>query len=296
MLIIGSAAAKAWDNNFRSPKDFDAITTYQEFQFIVHQYKSRRVLRSVYPISGSKMVIKLVPDSDHPIQEYEIAYPGTSAEALLGTQDWLNRYARINELLMIKLSHRYKKNSPHFLKTMRDIQYFRSRGAELTPELQVILKAREAETYTYAHPKLSQAKDEFFVKSESFYVYDHDDIHKAVTLLDKPAYLHFKPEDLEVMVSKKMWDACPEHIKLSAGLEEATVLALERSLISLPGVLTPKQAFDKALEKVCTSITSGWFREYCWEHYDQIQSMYSDDYWPRFQAAVAAGKVKAFSP
>lgn len=48
--------------------------------------------------------------------------------------------------------------------------------------------------------------------------------------------------------------------------------------------------------RLSTSITSGWFREYCWEHYDQIQSMYSDDYWPRFQAAVAAGKVKAFSP
>ena len=42
-----------------------------------------------------------------------------------------------------------------------------------------------------------------------------------------------------------------------------------------------------ALMKVCTSITSGWFREYAWENYDKVLDLYNelgeDDYVQRFQ-------------
>ena len=41
-----------------------------------------------------------------------------------------------------------------------------------------------------------------------------------------------------------------------------------------------------ALEKVCTSITSGWFREYAWENYHRVVHMYKtlgvNDYIDRF--------------
>jgi len=35
---------------------------------------------------------------------------------------------------------------------------------------------------------------------------------------------------------------------------------------------------------VCTSITSGWFREYAWENYDRVLDLYNslgDDYYIR---------------
>jgi len=65
-------------------------------------------------------------------------------------------------------------------------------------------------------------------------------------------------------------------------------------LIPFPGVLTPPQAFDMALMKVCTSITSGWFREFAWENYDAVQSMYSDRYVEKFQHGKLEGVVKPF--
>lgn len=42
-----------------------------------------------------------------------------------------------------------------------------------------------------------------------------------------------------------------------------------------------------ALEKVCTSITSGWFREYAYENYYEVVAMYhklgKNDYIKRFK-------------
>jgi hypothetical protein len=46
--------------------------------------------------------------------------------------------------------------------------------------------------------------------------------------------------------------------------------------------------------KVCTSITSGWFREYAWENYHRVLQMYSDDFVVQFKQGLAEGKVKPF--
>lgn len=94
------------------------------------------------------------------------------------------------------------------------------------------------------------------------------------------------------MCDKGMFFDSAEIIRDLAVLEESYVLALERSLVPFPGGKTPKEAFDMALMKVCTSITSGWFREYAWEHYDAVQAMYNDNYVEKFQRGVINGTVK----
>ena len=295
MLMIGSCALNYHDpKSNRIPKDADYIITREELETVIRTFRTTSTA-TIYPVSGSCVVVKFNHNGVNKIHEYNIAYEDTSDEMILDYCDG-EFFAPLNVLLMLKLSHRYKKNSLHFLKTMRDIQYLRSLGAQLDSALEKILKVREKETYNYDHPSLNQSKESFFDKvNDSFYVWDHDDIHKAVATLDKPAYLYFKPENSEVMVSKKLWNACTLDIQLRAGLEESYVLALERSLVPAPGVLTPKQAFDKALEKVCTSITSGWFREFCWEHYDQIQGLYKEDFVEKFNRAVESGLVGKFT-
>lgn len=296
MLRIGSAALNDYEF-VRRPRDRDFISTIEEYEHIIGNRRQSGYLVAAYPYSSSKMVERYrVPGFGPCIAEYSIAWDGTSDSDILEYCGRGAHTAPLDVLYMLKMSHRYKKNSPHFLKTMKDIQLMRKLGAKLEKgtTLYQIYKKREKETYTYAHPKLKQAKDSFFVKDESFYVWDHDDIHRAVATFHKPAYLYFKPDDSEVMVDKGMWDSCHEEIKLAAGLEESYVLAIERSLVPHPGVLTPKQAFTKALEKVCTSITSGWFREYCWENYDKIMDLYSPDYYNRFLLAVSKGQIKEF--
>jgi hypothetical protein len=190
---------------------------------------------------------------------------------------------------MLKMSHRFLRNSPFFLKTMNDIHVMRKLGAKIPDE--AFLKDREKATYTYEHPKLNVKKDDFFTGDGVQYVYPHDDIHEIVAHLDKPAYKFYQPEDSQVNVTKEMFFAQPRMIQLFGVLEEAYVLALERALIPFPGKMTPKRSFDMALMKVCSSITSGFFREFAWENYHEVQSLYNDDYVERFWKAVVDGIV-----
>jgi hypothetical protein len=134
------------------------------------------------------------------------------------------------------------------------------------------LKKRAAETYKYSHPKLNKAKDQFFADDGVNYVYDHDTLHTVVAVGDRPAYMEYQVEGADVLCSKEKFFSVDEHTRLYGVYEEACVLAIERAVI--PYNTDPDKAFEIALEKVCTSITSGWFREFAWENYDQVLVMH----------------------
>lgn len=305
MLLIGSQALKYYTKLDREPRDWDFIGTIDEIESFIQERKDE--VESAYPSNeGKKMIVKL--KNELPI-EFEIAWEGSTAEKVLQftklnladhnmkekvvpALDKLAILPSLNILYELKLSHRYLKNSPHFLKTMRDIQLMRSLGAQIEhPEW---LKEREKETYNYSHPKLSVSKDEFFKKDDGqvVYIYDHDTIHIAMARFDKPAYEYFKPEGSQVLCDKKMFFDSPEEIKLASVIEEATVLALERSQIPYKGLVEPLWSFKMALFKVCTSITSGYWREYAYSVYDQVLALYDEKYVEKFWKAVDDGIVK----
>ncbi|AJD81939.1 hypothetical protein YenMTG1_130 [Yersinia phage vB_YenM_TG1] len=197
--------------------------------------------------------------------------------------------------LAIKLSHRYKKNNPFFEKTQHHIRFLRNKGIILNKQLERIVEVREKETLSYAHPVLDVSKDAFF--KDDIYTYDHDTIHEAIALIDQPAYKYYMKDDSQVMTSKEKFMALPKEIQLAGVYEEACVLALERSQI--PNNFKPgsELSFKMALEKVCTSITSGWFREFAWENYFVVMAMYKklgpNDYVKRFK--LNFNKVKPFT-
>ncbi|ENM2376537.1 hypothetical protein AB6T86_000101 [Shigella sonnei] len=203
------------------------------------------------------------------------------------TKDRLNGFywATPEICLAIKMSHRFKKNNPFFLKTMNHIQYLRGKGVTLNDELTEIMLKRQKETLNYAHPVLDTSKSAFF--KDDIYTYDHDTIHEAIALTDRPAYTFYMKDGSEVMTSREKFESLPEMVKLAGVYEESCVLALERSQIPNDFKINPEASFMMALEKVCTSITSGWFREYAWENYSKVVSMYQslghDDYVKRFK-------------
>lgn len=297
MLLIGSAALAFVAELDREPKDADLIATIDEYEDFIAKHKQNLV--STYPVNKGKKLIIFLKDTK-PI-EMEIAWPDSTAETLLNalsmedlpTTNFLGQevsVAPLHILYQLKMSHRFLKNSPHFLKTMKDIKFMRSLGAQITmPDW---LKAREVETYDYKHPKLNVSKDDFFKKDEGVtYVYDHDSIHEAVKRYDRPAYTYFKPENSQVLCDRAMFEASSREVQLASVVEEATVLALERSQIPFKNQVTPKWSFDMALMKVCTSITSGWWRSFAWEHYDEVQALYDENYVAKFWEAVKKGVV-----
>jgi len=297
MLLVGSRALI--HNNpelvgVRNPVDWDYICSIE--QFTAWHKANRSILRFAVPTDGGKYYH--CRDKDGMNYEFEIAWPGTTAETFLIEYNAMNLDVRAtasnHDLLLIKESHKYKRNSPHFLKTMSDIKFLRGKlnGGEPVEWIErnrEILKAREAETYTYAHPKLDVNKTDFFLGDGVQYIYDHDSIHETQALLwsdngdtewPRPAYSFYMKEGSEVMTSKEKFFSVDESIRLYGVYEECCVLALERSQIphglGKEGGPSARWSFEMALMKVCTSITSGWFREFAWENYQKVLDLYNE--------------------
>lgn len=285
MILVGSVALKYVCEDLsedfpRECSDHDYLCTEKEWENVSSEEGWDLVERS-----GNKGHIKY-KDKHY---EFEIAQENSSTEDLINyCNSKVCYYAPLEVLYLLKMSHRFKKDSPHFLKTMRDIHFMRSIGAGIPEELQAILKKREEETYTYSHPNLNVKSKEFFNGDNVNYIYDHDTIHQAVAVLSKPAYKSYMKDGSEVMTSKEKFMAQDEVTKLLGVYEESCVLALERSQIPNNFSVSPEVSFMTALSKVCTSITSGWFREYAYENYNKVVAIYFKmgklDYIERFKS------------
>lgn len=204
-------------------------------------------------------------------------------------------------LYMIKLSHRYKPGV-HFSKTMNDIKYLRNvmneKGIDFSSECldHDFIERRRREYVKKADYKLNVSKSEFFT-SNFDYVYDHDTIHEAVALNGHvPAYTKYTTE--EVYSSKELFFKCSEEVRIQGVLEECYTLAIERVYVpninNKDFVFNPYTAFVTALNKVCTTITSGWFREYAWENYDLMISHFESEYIDKFKYALENGNIKPY--
>ena len=314
MLVIGSHALKeavgtdAFQARGLPCADLDLIGTWEEL------LEYQKLTKIAYPVSEKKWFLKFNSTSWNPsgIVEYEIAWPGSLEETLmdhaqsLPHSNWTvvnpsvtiaphtttMKVANKDALYALKMSHRYLKNSSHFLKTMADIKLLRSHGAVIWSYPWFV--AREKQTYNYGSPKLNQNKEDFFSDDGIDYHYDHDELHKVVMIGEEPAYTKYQVDGEEILSSQKKFNDLPHITQMAGVYEEAAVLALERSVI--PHQAPPEKAFMIALEKICTSITSGWFREFAWENYDQVilfyKSVGEEYYHENFQDALAEGTIK----
>lgn len=305
IVVIGSYAMNHHIPGHRTPSDLDIVAPHAE----LNRYKDFFGARTYYPTHKGKKVFMRTANGD--ICEAEVAWKGSSAEALYnlvlddpntqtvtlgGTR---HAYPSLNFLYMLKMSHRYLKDSPHFLKTMADIKMLRSKGAVIQPEHEAFYQQRMADTYVYSHPDLSVDKATFFDAEATGvpYVYDHDSIHEAIRTLPVPAYTLFAEPGHQVKSSEVLFWQAGHDVRIRAGMEESMVLAIERSLVPYPDKMTPTEAFLYSLMKVCTSVTSGWFREFVWESYDEIVELQKEyhDYYDQFQKGLASGIVKPYN-
>lgn len=318
VVIIGSHAL-TWHgiDIGRIPKDSDYIMTYNKFESYIKDCKKHDFQPpQYYPISNGK---KFVSKRSTQIDEIEIAWENSLVEELMHYIDndldtiKVNLKEQLNidnlsvkefwipsldVLYTLKMSHRFLKNSPHFEKTRDDIFLLRNHGAKIFE--QEWFKKREEQTYNYSHPALNVNKKEFF-KDETFYKYDHDDIHEAVKYGKRPAYKKILVPGEQVKCSPDLFNNLTFLEKMWCAIEEVRVLTLERGLIPNDFKVNPYKMYKIAAQKVCTSITSGWFRDFCWENYDLIietyekELMYNDNFVDKFEKALYNGKVRDFN-
>lgn len=306
MLLVGSKALICYDKKYICPNakrhwDTDIICSYEDYQKFEQTISGEK---KIIPNKNGKNIA--IISKEKGVFDFEIALSGSSGELLIQlvkehqlgklVDKRLDMYAaNPNVVFALKKSHRFLKDSPHFLKTMYDFKYLRDEMGCSVPEiLKEFYTKREKDTYNYSHPKLNVTKNDFF---QDTYQYDHDSIHEQVKMLEHPAYWYFKEEKAEVKCSRKLFEEQTEEVKLYSVLEETYVLALERSQIPNrhKPVWSPKKSFEFALFKLCTSISSGWWRNYAYEQFYKVKEMYNPEYASNFFKKADAGLVKPFS-
>ena len=306
MLLIGSHALKHnLDHLVDVPNDFDFICDEEEcFDYIrdnrlaikrVDQYKCVAKSRSgvhyefSFPVDGTAYKILK-----------EIAYNGNISETMFHAAHKID--VPTSEFLhALKLCHRYKDHV-HFLKTMKTIRMLRSQS------IGVLYDERFAEVekkFTTKPFSLNKKADEFFRESDGFYVVQHDDIHRGIVGDgNTPAYELIVSG--EVQCDMNRFFSLSREDQLKCAIEECFVLAIERAVLPKYGVDIPAlssllvdtgllfRSYLTSVQKVCTRVTSGRFREFCWENYIDILAGFDLDYYRNFIKAVKAGNVRPF--
>lgn len=304
MLIIGSTALKEGLKKYglelgRDPKDFDLICSQKEMEEFCEEYQSTPEKLADYKYhvvlpQGSHVEFELLEQSKSGqlYMEYINKFKLNTIQSLVQNR----YYAPLEVMLSIKRSHRHYPRQ--FDKHIRDYSLIKS--VMPVDILDGITKIREQETKerygALKTPSLAKSSKDFFTDNVSNRVFIHDEIHKIMAHKEKPMYEYYSVGDGTVKCSKKKFFALKGLDKMKGVLEEAYVIALERILIPMMysgGPLsTPEKAFKWALMRICTTLTSGWFRDFATENYEMIYKIYNPFYYETFFDAVDNGRIK----
>ncbi len=299
MILIGSRALALRANQVlsRNPKDFDFICTFNEYESWLAENSSKISPTKIYASQDDK---KMIVEGKSNC-EFEIVKSGSSSEMFYNlvkedkeTFDTkFGSVPNLDLLFTLKSSHKYLKNSPHFWKNLSDYHRMKIVGAVVRPEYKEFLRLREKETYTYNHPSLTnQTKESFFSAAHGVqYTFDHDSLHEAVKYLEKPAYKYYAKDNDQIKSDKEKFFASEQKIRVYGVIEESSVLALERALIPNFDMWTLDSAWLFAFSKVCTSITSGFFRSWAYENAFEILKSRPKDFYEKFQNGLKSGVV-----
>ena len=257
-----------------------------------------KIATEIYNEQLSKLVglTKIKGHTENLKFEIEIAQPGSSAAFILEIMGKTNssepeRYkiASLEILEAIKTSHIIFPYN--FRKHMADLNLMRSklgRERNYTPErsydLDKLIIHRRLEHYLRlgvpgSHINLNKMNEDFLENEVTLYVdkyIKHDDLHLRVMIDGKtPAYDELRVDKNKAMMSKILFDEASSAMRLNCVREEAMTIALERYL--LPDREKDAQtAYTKALIRVCTTLTKGWFREFAVNVYYLVEKLETD--------------------
>ena len=133
-------------------------------------------------------------------------------------------------------------------------------------------------------PSLNQSNKDFFDDSVTK-IFIHDDIHELMAHDDRPMYERMKkPETMDhAWCSEDGWNQLDHDQQVKCVLEECYVISLERFIIPLKmGLINsdksfvPKVYFLMALEKVCTTLCSGYFRDFALNNWREIHESFDE--------------------
>lgn len=315
MIIIGSKALmfrleQTEEVVNRSRKaDYDVIMSVDEFS--TWSKDNFSFIKYLVPTKENKF--KAVLQNNGVISKYEIevGFDGTSSKFLLDNVDSVtDKYVvqgflgehffalSLPYLLLTKKSHLIYP--VHFEKNIEDYHLLKSLVGEL--ELDELmqeyynLRSNEARVrYNQRTPKLNVTTEDFFSSKLNVpHYFVHDDIHEVMAHHDEPVYKKMQPDPSMAWCAKDMFFALPYEMQVQAVQEEAYVISLERYIVPQYGENHDDHftCYKNALKRICTTLCSGWFREFAIENYPEAIKRYNPNFVGMLKDAVTTGRIK----
>lgn len=178
-------------------------------------------------------------------------------------------------LTLIKRSHLWRdlsfgKHITHYHKALAPYRTWGESDKKFLED-RIALTKKE---FPQGNPNLMQSKEDFFddgVKKQ----YDHDYLHELFAYQEKPLYTKLLREEGLAWCEKDKWETLSFEEKVLCVSEEVQVIATERMLIPNDWNYPSKLAYMKALQKVCTTLCSNWFRDFAIDFYPEVLLEYN---------------------
>lgn len=187
-------------------------------------------------------------------------------------------------LMLIRRSHLHRPiNFAKHIRVYHELKRYWKTDQHYYSLLLKLTKATK-EKYGDRTPKLNKKKGEFFDDYVTKY-YEHDWLHQVTCYYDKPIYTRLQRDSDRVWCDKELWYGLSYQDKVKCVQEECFVIALERYIIpkleNCEKHPPPHFAFSWALERVCTTLTSGFFRHFAIENWPVI-SVFNNNFLEKF--------------
>lgn len=202
-------------------------------------------------------------------------------------------------LAMIKRSHLWRDLS--FQKHITDWHKHglcaELQGIDYTkhPIVQIDLEERTALTkkaFPQGNPNLMQSVEDFFDDAVQK-KYNHDYLHELFAYYDKPLYTRLQENSKLAWCSKELWYNLSAVDQVKCIAEEVQVIATERFLVPRDWDFPAKLAYMKALDKVCTTLCSGYFRDAAIDNYPAILELFDKSRFDRVQAILNSSSAES---
>ena len=200
----------------------------------------------------------------------------TSSEHTIVFNDKVVHIVNPVGLAIVKRSHLWRdlgfnKHITHYWKYLAEHMKNTHLGDRILLTQRTILTHK---MFPQGTPNLNQTVQEFFTDGVKK-VHNHDFVHALFAYQEQPMYTRLQTDSTRAWCSKELWDGLTHVEKLQCVAEEAYVISTERFLVPKNWEYPMKLAYMQSLQKICTTLCSGYFRCFAIDHYPEVLSMFS---------------------
>lgn len=179
-------------------------------------------------------------------------------------------------LALIKRSHLWRDLSfqKHITHYHKYLKYHLFSWQDDRPFLEERIRLTK-EAFPQGNPNLNQMNADFF-KDAVTKKYDHDWLHELYAFYERPLYTRMQVNPDRAWCDVEKWNQFSFIDKVRAVAEEAYVIATERFMVPNNWEYNPKRAYIKSVDKICTTLCSGWFRDFAIDYYPHVVELFDE--------------------